>query len=248
MGENARQASQPPDQVTAGDGAVARVGMEAMSLSPSESAAPRLDDAPVARSGAGLWPLIGYFLGLGTWGFGGPVALVGFMHRDLVERRRWITEETYKLSLALAQIMPGPLAAQTAIAIGYFEGGILGATGVGLAFVLPSFLMVVALSLAYVAYGGLWWMQALFYAIGATVIAIIAIAAYKLARGTNKRDPLLWGIFAVLAIVTAWTRAELAEFFILAGLLVLVVRARPAPRALLAILLGSAAVLALVLL
>lgn len=180
-----------------------------------------------APTTAGLWPLIGYFLKLGTIGFGGPVALVGFMHRDLVEQRRWLTEDTYKLSLALAQIMPGPLAAQTAIAIGYFEGGILGATLVGLAFVLPSFLMVVGISLAYVAYGGLWWMQALFYAIGATVIAIIAIAAYKLARSTNKRDPLLWGIFALLTVVTTWAQAELAEFFILAGLVVLLVRAWP---------------------
>jgi chromate transporter len=175
----------------------------------------------------GLWPLVGYFLKLGTIGFGGPVALVGFMHRDLVEQRRWITEDTYKLSLALAQIMPGPLAAQTAIAIGYFEGGILGATLVGLGFILPSFLMVVAISLAYVAYGGLWWMQAVFYAIGATVIAIIAIAAYKLARSTNKRDPLLWGIFAVLTAVTVWAQAELAEFFILAGLVVLLFEAWP---------------------
>ena len=175
----------------------------------------------------GLWPLTGYFLRLGTVGFGGPVALVGFMHRDLVEQRRWISEDTYKLSLALAQIMPGPLAAQTAIAIGYFEGGILGASLVGLAFIIPSFLMVVAISLAYVAYGGLWWMQALFYAIGATVIAIIAIAAYKLARGTNKRDPLQWGIFALLTVVTVWTQAELAEFFILAGMVVLLVRAWP---------------------
>ena len=174
-----------------------------------------------------LRALTGYFLKLGTIGFGGPVALVGFMHRDLVEQRRWITEDTYKLSLALAQIMPGPLAAQTAIAIGYFEGGVLGATLVGLAFIIPSFLMVVAISFAYVAYGGLWWMQALFYAIGATVIAIIAIAAYKLARSTNKRDPLLWGIFVVLTAVTIWAQAELAEFFILAGLAVLIVRAWP---------------------
>ena len=115
-----------------------------------------------AERSAGLWPLTLYFLKLGTVGFGGPVALVGFMYRDLVERRRWMSEDTYKLSLALAQIMPGPLAAQTAIAIGYFEGGVWGATLCGLAFVLPSFLMVVAISLAYVAYGGLWWMQALF--------------------------------------------------------------------------------------
>src|SRR5688572_3765544 len=174
-----------------------------------------------------LWPLTRYFLKLGTIGFGGPVALVGFMHRDLVERRGWITEDTYKLSLALAQIMPGPLAAQTAIAIGYFEGGVLGATLAGLAFIIPSFLMVVGISLAYVAYGGLWWMQALFYAIGATVIAIIAIAAYKLARSTNKRDPLLWGVFIGLTAVTLWAQAELAEFFILAGLVVLFARAWP---------------------
>jgi chromate transporter len=194
---------------------------------PKADSAERLENSTSAQNRAGLWPITGYFLKLGAVGFGGPVALVGFMHRDLVEKRRWITEDTYKLSLALAQIMPGPLAAQVAIAIGYFEGGLLGATLVGFAFVLPSFLMVVAISLAYVAYGGLWWMQALFYAIGATVIAIIAIAAYKLARGTNKRDPLLWGVFALLTVVTVWAQAELAEFFILAGLAVLFIRAWP---------------------
>jgi chromate transporter len=203
--------------------------MPQASDSQNQVAAADVTNAGAAAPGTqtGLWPLTSYFLKLGTIGFGGPVALVGFMHRDLVERRRWITEDTYKLSLALGQIMPGPLAAQVAIAIGYFEGGILGATLVGLAFVLPSFLMVVAISLAYVAYGGLWWMQALFYAIGATVIAIIAIAAYKLSRSTNKRDPLLWSIFAMLAIVTVWAQAELAECFILAGFAVLFVRAWP---------------------
>src|ERR671920_1691980 len=120
-------------------------------------------------------------------------------------------EDTYKLALGLAQIMPGPLAAQTAIAIGYFQAGAAGATLVGLAFVLPSFLMVIGLSMAYVAFGGLWWMQALFYGIGAAVIAIIAIAAYRLACSTNRHDPLLWGIFGTLAISTAWLQAELAE-------------------------------------
>jgi putative chromate ion transporter len=177
-----------------------------MATSKAESAEGLRDGENSVPKKLGLWPLTGYFLKLGTIGFGGPVALVGFMHRDLVEQRPWISEDTYKLSLALAQIMPGPLAAQTAIAIGYFEGGILGATLVGLAFIIPSFLMVVAISLAYVAYGGLWWMQALFYAIGATVIAIIAIAAYKLARSTNKRDPLLWGIFVLLTVVTCGHR------------------------------------------
>src|SRR5919109_1793473 len=184
-------------------------------------------DQSSVLSRVGLWPLVNYFLKLGTIGFGGPAALVGFMHRDLVERRKCIQQEEYGLALALAQIMPGPLAAQLAIALGYFEHGVLGATLVGLAFIIPSFLMVVAISLAYLTYGGLWWMQALFYAIGATVIAIIAIAAYKLARSTNKRDPLLWGIFVLLTTVTIWAQAELAEFFILAGLAVLLVRAWP---------------------
>jgi chromate transporter len=101
----------------------------------------------------------------------------------------------------------------------------VGATVVGVAFILPSFLMVVAISLAYLAYGGIWWMQAVFYGIAAAVIGIIAIAAYKLARSTNKRDPLLWLIFAVLGAVTVWAEAELAEFFIVAGLVTLFVRA-----------------------
>jgi len=212
-----------------------------MATSKAESAERLHDEQNSVQNKIALWPLIGYFLKLGTIGFGGPVALVGFMHRDLVEQRRWMTEDTYKLSLALAQIMPGPLAAQTAIAIGYFEGGVLGATLIGLAFVVPSFLMVVAISMAYVAYGGLWWMQALFYAIGATVIAIIAIAAYKLARSTNKRDPLLWGIFVVLTMVTAWAQTELAEFFILAGLVVLVFQAWPGWQRGLLIALGAVA-------
>jgi chromate transporter len=184
--------------------------------------------AALAPRREGLLPLAGYFLKLGTIGFGGPVALVGYMHRDLVERRRWVAEETYRLALAFAQIMPGPLAAQCAIALGYFEHGLLGASLIGLAFVLPSFVMVVALSIAYVSFGGLWWMQALFYGIGAAVIAIIAIAAYKLSRSTNKRDPLLWGIFSVLATITVLSRAELAVFFIVAGLLVMLVKAPPA--------------------
>ena len=174
-----------------------------------------------------LWQLTAYFLKLGTTGFGGPVALVGYMQRDLVERRRWIDDEEYKLGLALAQIMPGPLAAQLAIAIGYFAHGVLGATLVGLAFVLPSFLMVLALSALYVAFGGLWWMQAVFYGVSAAVIGIITIAAYKLARKVNGHDPLLWGIFAVLFVVTAVAQAELAEFFLVAGLLVLLVKAPP---------------------
>jgi len=175
--------------------------------------------------------LVLYFLKLGTIGFGGPAALVGYMRKDLVDDGKRIDETTYNLSLALGQIMPGPLAAQTAIAIGYFQGGVLGATLVGFAFIVPSFFMVLVLSWLYVAYGGLPWMQAIFYGIGAVVIAIIAIAAYRLARGTNKSDPLLWGICGVLLAATVWSQTELAALFILAGLLVVYVRAWPGLRA-----------------
>src|SRR5262245_26708073 len=110
-----------------------------------------------------IWDMTRYALYLGTFGFGGPVALVGYMHRDLVERRKWISESEYKEGLTLAQIMPGPLAAQLAIYLGYVHYGVLGATLVGVAFVLPSFVMVVALGWAYKLYGGLDWMQAVFY-------------------------------------------------------------------------------------
>ena len=183
-----------------------------------------------ATSRAGLGALVRYFVYLGSLGFGGPVALAGFMHRHLVEQRRWVSDDEYRLSMALAQIMPGPLAAQLAIALGYFQHGVLGATAVGLAFVIPSFFMVVAISMAYVRFGGLWWMQALFYGIGAAVIAIIAIAAYKLSRSTNKGDPLLWAIFGALGLVTVWAQAELAEFFVIAGFVVLFARAWPGRR------------------
>lgn len=174
--------------------------------------------------------LVWYFLKLGTFGFGGPAALVGYMRRDLVETRKLIDESTYNLAIALAQIMPGPLAAQTAMAIGYFQAGVAGATLVGLAFILPSFLMVLALSAGYVAYGGMPWMQSVFYGIGAVIIAIIAVAAYRLARGTNKRDALLWAIAGVTFAATVWTGSELAILFILSGLAVLAIRAWPGPR------------------
>ena len=174
--------------------------------------------------------LVLYFLKLGTIGFGGPAALVGYMRRDLVEERRLIDEHTFNLSIALAQIMPGPLAAQTAMAIGYFRAGVIGATLVGLAFVLPSFLMVLGLGAGYVAFGGMPWMRAMFYGIGPAVIAIIAIAAQRLARGTNKQDPLLWAVFSVLFVVTAWTGTELGPLFIVAGLIVLLSRTWPGYR------------------
>lgn len=174
-----------------------------------------------------LWQLMAYFLRLGTLGFGGPVALVGYMQRDLVERRGWITEADYKEGLALAQIAPGPLAAQLAIYLGYVHYRLIGATVVGIAFVLPSFLMVVALGWAYAAFGGLAWMQVVFYGVGAAVIGIMAISAHKLATKNIGRDKLLWGIFAVLAAVTIATQSEIAWLVIAAGVLVYLVRIKP---------------------
>lgn len=164
-----------------------------------------------------LKQLVLYFLKLGTWGFGGPVALVGYMQRDLVEKKNWISEEDYKDGLALAQLAPGPLAAQLAIYLGYVHYRIFGATLVGIAFVLPSFLMVVALGIAYKAYEGLPWMQMVFYGISAAVIGIIAISAYKLARKTVKTDPVLITIFIVLTVFTVVTESESVWLFLAAG-------------------------------
>lgn len=170
---------------------------------------------------------VGYFLWLGTVGFGGPIALAGHMQQDLVDERGWISKEEYLEGLALAQLAPGPLAAQLAIYLGYIRAGVLGATAVGLAFVLPSFLMVLALSAAYVRFGGLSWMQGMFYGIGAAVIGIIARSAFKLTKLTLGKDKLLWGIFAVLAISTAWTSREIIWLFLLGGVVTLLVKAFP---------------------
>jgi chromate transporter len=174
-----------------------------------------------------LGSLVSYFLRLGTWGFGGPVALVGYMHRDLVERRGWITEADYREGLALAQLAPGPLAAQLSIYLGYVHYRILGATLVGIAFVLPSFLMVVALGWAYTLYGGLSWMQAVFYGVGASVIGIIAVSSYKLTRRTIGKDWLLWSIYLVSMACTVVTESEVVWLFLGSGLIVWAIKTRP---------------------
>src|SRR5579859_7907022 len=169
-----------------------------------------------------------YFLWLGTAGFGGPIALAGAMQRDLVDSRRWVSKQDYLEGLALAQLAPGPLAAQLAMYLGYARAGVIGATAVAIAFVLPSFLMVLALSVAYVRYGGLPGMQACFYGIGACVIGIIARSAYKLTKLTLGKDKLLWSIFAVLAASTAWTSREIVWLLLLGGVVTLLVKAFPA--------------------
>jgi chromate transporter len=174
-----------------------------------------------------LKDLVVYFLKLGTWGFGGPVALVGYMHRDLVENKKWISEDDYREGLALSQLAPGPLAAQLAIYLGYVHYRILGATLAGIAFVIPSFLMVLALGFAYVTYGGISWMQAVFYGVGAAVIGIIVMSSYKLTSKSIGKDLWLWGIFLVLAITTYIAEEENLFLILAAGVLIWFVRVRP---------------------
>ncbi len=177
-----------------------------------------------------LRQITAYALRLGTLGFGGPVALVGYMHRDLVEQRKWISEADYKEGLTLAQLMPGPLAAQLAIYLGYVHYGVLGATLVGVGFVLPSFIMVVTLGWAYVEYEGLSWMQSVFYGVGASVIAIILVSAYKLTQKTIGKDKLLWGIYLVSGLVTLITESEWIGMFLTAGVLTWFLRTPRTPR------------------
>lgn len=167
-----------------------------------------------------LSQLVRYFLYLGTAGFGGPVALVEYMHRDLVERRAWISEDEYREGLALANLSPGPLAAQLAIYLGFVHYRFLGATVVSAAFISPSFLMVITVGWAYLRFGGLPWMHAVFYGVGAAIIGIIAWSAYRLTKKTIARDPLLWVIFTTMAIITAITETERIELFPIAGLAV----------------------------
>jgi chromate transporter len=179
---------------------------------------------------ASLREFLLYFLYLGTLGFGGPIALAGHMQKDLVEERKWVSSGDYAEGLAFSQLSPGPLAAQLAMYLGWVRAGTLGATLTGVVFVLPSFLMVLALAAVYVHYGQLAWIQGAFYGIGAAVIAIIARSAYKLIRSTLKNDRLLWVLFAAMAITTAWKEAEIVWLFLLCGLIAMIFKARPGMR------------------
>lgn len=189
----------------------------------------------VERRSYSLKDLVLYFLRLGTTGFGGPVALVGYMYRDLVEEKKWITEEEYKDGLALAQLAPGPLAAQLGIYLGYVHYKIIGATLAGIAFVIPSFFMVVALGIAYKLFGGLPWMQAIFYGVGAAVVGIITISSYKLTEKSISKFKinaiiqhwLLWFFFVIGLVITVVTESEEVLLFVVAGLLYMILKAPP---------------------
>lgn len=183
-----------------------------------------------------LKDLIIYFLKLGTWGFGGPVALVEYMHRDLVVNKQWISEEEYREGLALAQLAPGPLAAQLGIYIGFVHYRITGATLAGLAFVIPSFIMVVLTGMAYLKFSGLFWMQSVFYGVGACVVGIIALSAWKLTlksvgnpglKEVSKRW-LLWLLYFIALIATVVTEREEVLIFLASGVLYMLLKAPPA--------------------
>ncbi len=182
---------------------------------------------PGGSPSATLGGLFQYFLRLGTLGFGGPVVLVERMRRDLQEERGWFSPAEYKEGLALAQLAPGPLAAQLAIYLGWVRAGMFGATVIGAAFIGPSFIMVLILSAAYLRFGGLPWMRGAFYGIGASVIAIIGYSAWRLIRKTVGRDRMLWIIVAVNAVVTGWTQTEVVWVIAACGLIVLAVRELP---------------------
>ena len=181
----------------------------------------------VPRESVSFARFVRYFLGLGTWGFGGPIATVGYMQRDLVERRGWLERQDFLNGVALGQTMPGPLAAQVVMWVGYLRRGALGALATSLTFILPSFVLVVAVAFLYVRYQGLAVVQSIFYGVAPAVMAIIAFAAVKLARLTDGRDLRLWVISGAMLAVTAFTGAEIALLFIAAGLVMVVWEAPP---------------------
>jgi len=179
------------------------------------------------NTGIGLRDLAGYFLRLGTFGFGGPIALAGYMQRDLVERRRWFTQEEYLQGLAVSQTLPGPLAAQLAMWLGYVRRGFWGAVAAAVPFILPPFVIVSIVAALYVSFRGTTVIQALFYGIGPTVIALILRGAWKLLGVTVKNDRRLWAIFAVVTLITFAVRSEVAVLFVLAGFLGVLLYAPP---------------------
>jgi chromate transporter len=189
----------------------------------------------ISRPSYSLKELLQYFLKLGYSGFGGPVALVGYMHRDLVESRKWITEKEYREGLTLAQLAPGPLAAQLSIYLGFVHYRYLGATLAGLFFVLPSFIMVVVLGIFYKLYNGISLIQSVFYGVGGAVAGIIIISSYKLAVKSISKFNLssfmekwmLWSFYIIALAITFFTRNEVLLLFVATGLLYMFIKAPP---------------------
>lgn len=173
-----------------------------------------------------LYLYVKYFLNLGMFGFGGPVVLCGHMHRDLVENRKWITQEEYSEGLTLAQLAPGPLAAQLAIYLGWLRFGSWGAALIGLAFVLPSFIIVISIAETYRSYGSLPWLQGLFYGIGAAVIAIMVQSSTKLVKKTMGQDRLLLALGFLNAVITFWSEEEILWVFVASGILAVAAKGR----------------------
>jgi chromate transporter len=172
--------------------------------------------APPARGSIGELTI--YFLRLGLLGFGGPVALVGQMERELVAERGWLSNQQMRESIAICQSLPGPLAIQVGIYISYLRGGFWGAWAGGWAFILPNFVIVAALGALYVYLGDLQPVTAIFYGVSPAVIALILHSCYRLAK-LGMEDPVQWAIAAVCLVVTVILNAEVALLFIGAGII-----------------------------
>ena len=160
--------------------------------------------------------LVRYYLRLGLLGFGGPVALCGQMERELVQERRWLTEDEMREGIAVCQSLPGPLAIQVGIWISYIRGGFWGAWAGGWAFILPNFIIVAALGALYVHFGGLPWVTAIFYGVSPAVIALILHSCYRLTK-LGMKDWLEWALAAAAFVITVAVRAEVALVFIGCG-------------------------------
>jgi chromate transporter len=172
----------------------------------------------IEQSRSPIAELVRYFLRLGTLGFGGPVALVGQMERELVTERGWLTKDEMREVIAVCQALPGPLAIQVGIFISYLRGGFWGAWAGGWGFILPNFLIVAALGALYVHFGVLQPVTAIFYGVSPVVIALILHSCYRLAK-LGMEDVLQWGIAAACFVVTIVLKAEVAVLFIAAGVL-----------------------------
>jgi chromate transporter len=171
------------------------------------------NNAPKVR----IRDLVSYYLRLGALGFGGPVALVGQMEKELVQERKWLTKEEMREGIAVCQSMPGPLAIQVGIYISYLRGGFWGAWAGGWAFILPNFIIVASLGALYTYFGGLSPVTAIFYGVAPAVIALILSSCYSLAK-LGMEDWLQWVIAAVCFVVTVAVQAEVALLFIASGI------------------------------
>lgn len=163
--------------------------------------------------------ILKYFLILGFTGFGGPLAIIEIMRKDLVLKKNWITMQEFENYIGYSQIAPGPLAFQVALYTGYYRKGISGAVLAGFGLVFPSFLLLLGFSIFYLEYKDITFVKYALYGLAPVITAIIFQSGFKLSISLFKKDLFLYGLFFASIIAGIFFKFNIIYLIIISALI-----------------------------